>query len=99
MNRYGFIINSRGSTVSIAFHQTERYEHDGRLSPWIVRVSDQVCLDVFILERVVLVIIATTFDNGPGSGGSVGTEVDEQGVLEALSLLRIMVFTNCSMME
>jgi hypothetical protein len=71
----------------------------GRLGPLVedvdwARRRDSVRFDVFVFQRIILVVVTTAFDDGARPGRSVGTEENEKGVLETLSLDRIVISTD-----
>jgi hypothetical protein len=47
--------------------------------------------DVFVFQRIILVVVTTAFDDG---ARSAGTEENEKGMLETLSLDRIVISTD-----
>ena len=54
----------------------------------------RVYFDIFVFQRVVLVVVATAFDDDARPGRSAGAEENEKGVLETLSLDRIVIGIN-----
>jgi hypothetical protein len=53
-----------------------------------------VRFNVFVLQRVILIVVATAFDEGTRPGRSAGAEENEKSVLEPLSLDRIVISTD-----
>jgi hypothetical protein len=53
-----------------------------------------VRFDVFVLQRIILVVLITAFDGGARLGRSAGSEENEKGLLEPLSPDRIVISTD-----
>lgn len=80
--------------MAVTLHESQSDEHDDHSPARIIWVPDKVRFDVFVLQRVVLVVVTTTFDEGARPGRSAGAEENEKGVLEPLSLDRIVISTD-----
>jgi hypothetical protein len=78
----------------VTLHESQSDKHDDHNPARIIWVSDKVRFDIFVLQRVVLVVVATAFDEGARPGRSPGAEENKKGVLEPLSLDRIVISTN-----
>jgi hypothetical protein len=87
----------RGPPIAIALHEPESDQHQQPFSGGISRISDEMQADIFVFDRVALVLLSVpaTFNHRSRAGRRREAQQVRQPVLYTIPLGRIPVIAYC----